>query len=297
MITVKEILKDINYLEFIGNKNAVIEKPIQLSTENFNPNVLMWINDKNKSLLTDIHFGTIVCGNIEFEEKESCNYIKVANPRLAFMQIIKDFFYSENKNPEISKTAVIHPSSQIGNNVSIGHFVVVEEGCIIGDNSQIGNHNAILSNTIIGKNVKIGNNNTIGGVGFGYEKNELGEYELMPHIGNVVIKDNVEIGNNTAIDRAVLGSTILMENSKVDNLVHIAHGVIIGRNSLIIANAMIGGSTIIGDNVWFAPSASILQKKNIANNATIGMGAVILKDVLEGEVIIGNPGKPLQRKV
>jgi UDP-3-O-[3-hydroxymyristoyl] glucosamine N-acyltransferase len=297
MIAVKEILKDINYLEFIGNENAIIEKPIQLSTENFNPNVLMWINDKNKTLLTDIQFGTIVCGNIEFEAKESCNYIKVANPRLAFMQIIKDFFCSENKKPEISKTAVIHPSSQIGNNVSIGHFVVVGEECIIGDNSQIGNNNAILSNTIVGKNVKIGNNNTIGGVGFGYEKNEFGEYELMPHIGNVVIKDNVEIGNNTAIDRAVLGSTILMENSKVDNLVHIAHGVIIGRNSLIIANAMIGGSTIIGDNVWFAPSASILQKKNIANNATIGMGAVILKDVLEGEVIIGNPGKPLQKKV
>jgi UDP-3-O-[3-hydroxymyristoyl] glucosamine N-acyltransferase len=297
MITVKEILKGINYLEFKGNENAVIEKPIQLSIENFDPNVLMWINDKNIALLAEIQFGTIVCGNLEFEMNESCNYIKVANPRLAFMQIIKDFFYVENKNPEISKTAVIHSTSKIGHNVSIGHFVVVEEGCIIGDNSQIGNHNAILSRTIIGENVKIGNNNTIGGVGFGYEKNEFGEYELMPHIGNVIINNNVEIGNNTAIDRAVLGSTILMENCKVDNLVHIAHGVVVGRNSLIIANAMIGGSTIIGDNVWFAPSASILQKKNIANNATIGMGAVILKDVLEGEVIIGNPGKPLQKKV
>ena len=118
---------------------------------------------------------------------------------------------------------------------------------------------------------------------------------MIPHIGNVVLGNNVEIGNNSCIDRAVLGSTILHDNVKVDNLVHIAHGVVIGKNSLIIANAMVAGSATIGEHVWVAPSASILNKKSIANNAVIGMGAVVLKNVNEGETIIGNPGKPLNK--
>lgn len=107
-------------------------------------------------------------------------------------------------------------------------------------------HNTvILKDTIIEDNVVIGANNTIGGVGFGYEKDREGNFELIPHIGNVHIKRNVEIGNNTCIDRAVLGSTILEENVKVDNLVHIAHGVFVGRNSVVIANAMVAGSVNI----------------------------------------------------
>ncbi len=92
-------------------------------------------------------------------------------------------------------------------------------------------------------------------------KNEEGKYSIIPHMGNVVIKNQVEIGNNTCIDRAVLGSTIINENVKIDNLVHISHGVSLGANSLIIANTMIAGSSIIGENVWVSPSSSILNKK------------------------------------
>ena len=85
-------------------------------------------------------------------------------------------------------------------------------------------------------------------------------------------------------------------NVKIDNLVHISHGVIIGANSLIIANSMIAGSSIIGEDVWISPSSSILNKKCIGNNSVIGMGAVVLKDVKEGQIIIGNPGKELIKK-
>jgi UDP-3-O-[3-hydroxymyristoyl] glucosamine N-acyltransferase len=147
--------------------------------------------------------------------------------------------------------------------------------------------------TKIHDNAKIGANCTIGGVGFGYELDEEKKYVLLPHLGNVVLKSFVEIGNNTCIDRAVMGSTILEENVKVDNLVHIAHGVVIGKNSLIIANSMIAGSTKIGENVWVAPSVSILNKKTISDNSYIGMGAVVIKDVKENETIVGNPGKAL----
>lgn len=131
-------------------------------------------------------------------------------------------------------------------------------------------------------------------MGFGYEKNEQGDYEVLPHIGNVIIKDNVEIGNNNCIDRAVLGSTILHKNVKVDNLVHIAHGVVIDENSLIIAHAMIGGSTEIGKNVWVSPGALIINKLKVEDNSLIGMGAVVVRKVDKNTVVAGNPAKYLK---
>ena len=148
-----------------------------------------------------------------------------------------------------------------------------------------------MDNTIIGNNVTIGCNNTIGGIGFGYEKDEFGEYKLIKHIGNVVINDGVEIGNNTCIDRGVIGSTIIGENCKIDNLVHIAHGVNIGKNSLIIANSMIAGSVTIGENVWVAPSTSIINGISIGNNSMTGIGALIIKEIKDSELHIGSPAK------
>ena len=152
----------------------------------------------------------------------------------------------------------------------------------------------LKARTIVAAGVKIGSNNTIGGVGFGYELNENGEYELMPHIGNVVIKENVEIGNNTCVDRAVLGSTTIHENAKIDNLVHIAHGVSVGKNSLVIANAMIAGSVKVGDNSWVSPSTSIIQKTTIGEGSLVGMGAVVTKDVDPNSVVAGVPARKIK---
>ncbi|HPI00367.1 MAG TPA: hypothetical protein PK772_08555 [Chitinophagaceae bacterium] len=294
MISIRQILEVIPHELFIGNYNTNISAPSQIDIHNKDPHIIMWVNDKNLTLLEHLQEGTVICSSNFNNYKEKCNYIISENPRLTFKTLI-DFFFTEEEEPYISPTAQIHPSVTIGDMVAIGHNVVIEKGCTIGNNTIVGHNTIIRNKTNIGNYVKIGGNNTIGGVGFGYEKDIEGNYSLMPHLGNVIIKDFVEIGNNTCIDRAVMGSTILHEHVKVDNLVHIAHGVTIGKNSLIIANAMIGGSTHIGENVWFAPSASALNKKNIANNATIGMGAVVLKDVKEGEIIIGNPGKILTK--
>ena len=294
MIPIADLLVNIDHLQFIGNKSGSISIPLPLNVNNQDATVLMWVNDANLALLDKVQTGTIICSKKFTGFKQGCNYLVVERPRLAFKEIITRFF-TPAKLQCISLTAIIYPGCLIGKNVTIGHHVVVEENCVIGDLSSIGHNTIIHANTRIGNNVTIGCNNTIGGVGFGYEKDIDGEYSVIPHIGNVVLGNNVEIGNNTCIDRAVLGSTILHDNVKVDNLVHIAHGVIIGKNSLIIANAMVAGSATIGEHVWVAPSASILNKKSIANNAVIGMGAVVLKNVNEGETIIGNPGKPLNK--
>jgi UDP-3-O-[3-hydroxymyristoyl] glucosamine N-acyltransferase len=294
MVKITDILNGIPYTNYVGSKEAFVSIPAPLDVKNEDANILMWVNDANVSLLSDVGAGTIICGEAFTDYKNTCNYIIVERPRLAFKQVIEKFFLPASL-PGISSTAQIHPTAIIGNMVTIGHHVVVEQNCVINNGCSIGHNTVLHANTQLGNDVKIGCNNTIGGVGFGYEKDIDGEYSLIPHIGNVVIEDNVEIGNNTCIDRAVLGSTILHENVKVDNLVHIAHGVSIGKNSLIIANAMVAGSTIIGENVWFAPSASVLNKRTIANNAIIGLGAVVVKNVNEGEVIVGNPGKPLTK--
>ncbi len=298
MITINEILKKILFIKFVGNKNQEVEALVQTHQVDENEKNLCWCSDKNIENLKNLKKGTIICSsNIpeNFINSERCNYIIVENPRLAFKQIIELFFIEKEIIYAIEASAFIHSSAIISPNVKIGHNVVIEKNVVIGDFTIIGSNTVILNDTKIGKRVKIGCNTTIGGVGFGYEKNEKGEFELIPHIGNVLVSDDVEIGNNVAIDRAVLGSTILRNNAKVDNLVHIAHGADIGEGSLIIANSMIAGSVKIGKNVWIAPSASILNKKIIKDNSVIGMGAVVLKDVEENQVIVGNPGKIIKK--
>lgn len=294
MVQISKILSGISPVKFVGNKDALVSIPMPLNVNNEDPNILMWVNDANVSLLEKVLAGTIICSPLFSRFKPSCNYIIVDRPRLAFKQVVEIFFMPVSLTG-ISSTAQIDATVIIGERAHIGHHVVIEANCLIGDDCSIGHNTVIHQNTQIGNDVKIGANNTIGGVGFGYEKDIDGAFSLMPHIGNVIIKDKVEIGNNTCIDRAVLASTILHENVKIDNLVHIAHGVIIGKNSLIIANAMVAGSTVIGENVWFAPSASVLNKRTIADNAVIGMGAVVLKNVNEAETIVGNPGKVMPK--
>lgn len=297
MITLENIIQLLTPIQFIGNVHQEVKHVCALGDPEISASHLLWINDKNISKISEIPCGTIICSELALSLplKETCAYIIVKNPRLAFQKTLSCFFV-EKSPASISVNAVIDPSVTIGENVTIGHNTIIEKNCVIGNNVTIGHNNSILANTFIGQNVKIGNNNTIGGVGFGYEKNEVGEYELIPHIGGVRIEESVEIGNNTCIDRAVLGYTRLMKNCKVDNLVHIAHGVIIGENALIIANAMVAGSAIIGKNVWVAPSSSIMNKASVGDNAVIGMGAVVLKNVDEKAVVIGNPAKTLLKE-
>ena len=131
----------------------------------------------------------------------------------------------------------------------------------------------------------------IGKDGFGYAHAEDGSLLKLPHTGNVVIEEGVEIGANTCIDRAVIGSTIIGKGSKIDNLVHIAHGVKIGKHCLIVAGAVIGGSCMIGDRVFIGVNASIKNKVKIGNDVTVGMGCVVITDVPDGVTVVGNPAR------
>src|SRR5690606_230154 len=124
------------------------------------------------------------------------------------------------------------------------------------------------------RNVTINAGTVIGAEGFGYQRNENGEFEKFPHIGGVIINDNVDVGSNTSIDRGALGNTIIGEGAKIDNLVHIAHNVKVGKHAAVIAHAMIGGSSVIGDYSWVAPNSAIRDQISIGNRVTVGLGAV-----------------------
>jgi len=147
-----------------------------------------------------------------------------------------------------------------------------------------------------GKNVQVGQNCSIGNDGFQYIKGPEGDIVKFPHFGNVVIEDDVEIANNVCIDRGALSNTIIRKGVKIDNLVHIAHNVEVGENTMIIALAMVAGSVKIGKNCWISPSSSIREQLTIGDNVLIGLGAVVIKDVESNSVMVGNPAKLLRKQ-
>ncbi|MBL8048207.1 MAG: hypothetical protein JNJ45_05945 [Chthonomonas sp.] len=292
MISVAELAAAIG-AQVIGPTDGQIANAVVLGA-NEDPTVLAWCNAKSIGKLADFRAGAVIVPSIEGVELiPGVTYLVVDEPRRAFQTALERFFAP-------TRPVGTHPSavleSPVGHNCFIGANVVIEPNCQIGDEVVIDANTVVKAGTRIGHRVTIGANSTIGGAGFGYERDIDGQYVMIPHLGVVVLEDGVEIGNNTAIDRAVLGETRLRRNVKVDNLVHIAHGCDIGENSLVIAHAMIAGSTKIGANVWVAPCAAVINKTTVGDNAVVGMGAVVTKPVEAGDVVVGSPARSIKKR-
>jgi UDP-3-O-[3-hydroxymyristoyl] glucosamine N-acyltransferase len=164
---------------------------------------------------------------------------------------------------------------------------------VVGDRTTIHAGVHIHGPARIGADVTIQAGTVIGASGYGYERAEDGTLEPFPQIGGVEIGDGVEIGANVCIDRAALGTTRIGARTRIDNLVHIAHNVQIGADCAVIANAMLGGSTQVGDRAWIAPSATIREQRRIGEDATVGLGAVVLASVPPGATVVGNPARDI----
>jgi len=143
----------------------------------------------------------------------------------------------------------------------------------------------------IGLKFSEGDNVVIGGEGFGWELNERGEYEFMPHMFGVIIGSNVSIGSNTCIDRGSSKDTWIASGCKIDNLVHIAHNVEIHHDTLVVAGSVICGSVTIGHHSYIGANVTIREHLKIGNNSYIGMGSVVTKNVGDNEMWYGNPAK------
>lgn len=277
--------------ELIGNTDNTISnvKPIS----NADVQSLTWFklnNNDGSSTLSQTNASIIIC---HFDQKvdnvSNKLIVKTKDPKLLFIRIVSELFNKEHLSG-IHPSAIIDEKSKIGKNVFIGPNTVINDSSI-GDNTQIFGNCFIFSGTIIGQHVIINPGTVIGADGFGYSRNEFGSIEKFPHLGGVIIGDNVEIGSNTSIDKGTLGNTIIKEGVKIDNLVHIAHNVVIEPHCMVIANSMIGGSVKIGEMSWISPGASILNGLTIGKNVTVGMGAVVTKNIPDNETWAGNPAR------
>jgi UDP-3-O-[3-hydroxymyristoyl] glucosamine N-acyltransferase len=217
------------------------------------------------------------------------------HPRFEILRVLKQFWIEPEWDFDPAHNPCIHADAKIADGVRIGPFTVIGPDVVIGAGSRIGS-NCRIEHAEIGRSVSIANNVVIGGVGFGYEDDpETKEVVLFPHIGGVLIGDRVDIGNNTCVDRGSIGDTIIGDDSKIDNLVHIAHNVRMGRRCKVIALAIVGGSVVLLDDVWIAPAAAIRDWRTIGKGAIVGLGAVVTKNVADGDVMVGNPAKPIKR--
>jgi len=182
----------------------------------------------------------------------------------------------------------------IGKGVHIGHHSIVGSGCKIGERTKIGANSRLDSNVVVYPNCCLGHhviiqaNATIGATGFGYSFID-GAHRLIPHNGGVVIEDYVEIGANTCIDRAKFGNTIIGVGTKIDNLVQIAHNVIIGKCCLIAAQVGISGSCTLGDGVVLAGQVGLADNIQIGDGAMVGAQSGVMKDVPPGEKMLWTP--------
>jgi len=143
----------------------------------------------------------------------------------------------------------------------------------------------------LGKNVKIKEGTIIGTDGFGYERNEKNELEKFPHYGKVIIQDDVDIGANCTIDRGNMHDTVIGQGTKIDNGVHVAHNVKIGKHCLIVYGCILGGSSIIGDYSELMMGVMVKPHLKIGSHCIIGMGAVVTKDIPDNVLAYGNPAK------
>lgn len=200
------------------------------------------------------------------------------------------------RNVKIEKGVAVGPGVVIEDGVEIGKNTIIASGCKIGENSKLGENCRLDCNVVIYHNCSMGNNviiqanSTIGSVGFGYSFIE-GEHKLIPHTGGVVIEDCVEIGANCCVDRAKFGNTIIGAGTKIDNLVQVAHNVVIGKCCLIAGQVGISGSCRIGDGVVIAGQVGLVDNIEIGDGAIIGAQSGVNHNVAAGEQVFGSPAR------
>ncbi|RYF93244.1 MAG: UDP-3-O-(3-hydroxymyristoyl)glucosamine N-acyltransferase [Caulobacteraceae bacterium] len=187
---------------------------------------------------------------------------------------------------------VIGPGARIGQGSHIGPGVVIGPGVSIGRNCRVGPQ-AVIGFALIGDNVRLHAGVVIGEAGFGAAGGPTGVVDV-PQFGRVILQDNVTVGSHSCIDRGAYEDTVIGENTKIDNLVHIAHNVRIGRNCLLAGFVGISGSAVIGDGVMFGGRAGLADHVEVGDGASIGAGSGIIRKVPAGEVWTGYPGRPVR---
>jgi UDP-3-O-[3-hydroxymyristoyl] glucosamine N-acyltransferase len=242
----------------------------------------------------------------------ACNrpILRIENPYLAYLKVLN--LFAEELTPkyprEVHEAAVVESDARLGENVAVGPFCQVCSEVSIGDNTTV------LAGTFIGQDVRIGRDcliypnvtiregcrigdrviiqpgAVIGADGFGFAKDGQTHHKV-PQIGRVILEDDVEIGANTTVDRATTGDTVVKRGSKIDNLVQIAHNVVVGEDSILAAQAGIAGSTELGQNVVLGGQAGLVGHITIGDGAMVGAQGGVTKSVPPNTAVSGYPAR------
>jgi UDP-3-O-[3-hydroxymyristoyl] glucosamine N-acyltransferase len=198
----------------------------------------------------------------------------------------------------VHASAVVGQGVTIGSGTAIGPGAVVGDGVVIGAECQVGARVTIYAGTVLGNRVVVQAGAVLGSTGFGYVRNaETGEYLIFPQQGQLVVEDDVEIGANTTIDRGALGETRIGRGTKIDNLVHIGHNCVIGKNVIIAAQTGISGSSVVEDGAILGGQVGIGEHATVGAGVILGGGAGVLSGKKmrgPGEVFWGRPARPLK---
>jgi len=222
-----------------------------------------------------------------YKEDKNFNYLKSKDPYLAYATLSK-LFKGESNNifPFVDKSAVISENSVISKNVYIGPHVYIGPNCVIEDNVTINANCSIVQNVSISSNTTIQYGSVLGSDGFGFAPSKNG-YVKIEQLGGLKIGKNVEIGANCSIDRGALDDTEIHDGVILDNLIHIAHNVVLGENSAIAASCAIAGSTKIGKNFQMGGLSGVLGHLEICDDVTVGAHTLITKNISKPGNYIG----------
>ncbi|MDB4534301.1 hypothetical protein N9242_05455 [Vicingaceae bacterium] len=268
-----------------GDESKIVVKVA--SIKNQEEGVLMWA--KSADFINKVEKGVLICSEKDFTEvieQDQVTYLITKNsPRLMFSKIVQHYI----------GTSAINLKNEVSLHIK-RNDIKISENCFIGPDVEIGTGTIIYPNvvihsgSIIGKNCIIKSFCSIGSEGLGYEF-EDGKLVKFPQLGGVVMGDNVEIGPSSTIRRAALDDTLIGDGCKIGSFVNVGHNCVIKQNVIMTCQIVTAGGSIVGKNVFMGVGSSLKQKVAIGDDATIGQGAVIIKDVKQNEIVVGNPGK------
>ena len=233
--------------------------------------------------------------------------VRTKNPYLAFAKALELFYTPPSYAPGVHPTAVVHPSATIGANASIGPYVVVDSDVFIGDDAVLLAHVVVYRGARIGRNFfahahavvrefcELGDNVTlqngaiVGADGFGFAKDERGEWHKIVQSGPAVLESDVEVQANACIDRATVGETRIKRGAKIDNLVQVGHACTVGENTMLCAQVGLAGSTIVGKNVILAGQVGVAGHLTVGDSAIATAQSGIPNDVAAGALVSGYP--------
>jgi UDP-3-O-[3-hydroxymyristoyl] glucosamine N-acyltransferase len=234
--------------------------------------------------------------------------LRIKNPYYAFSRALGIFCAPPTYPPGVHPTAVIHPTAEIGPGAHIGAYAVIGPGVKLGPHAtilphvvlypgvQAGSHffahahAVVRENCVLGDQVTLENGAIVGADGFGFAKNDEGQWEKIPQSGPVRIGSRVDVQANATIDRATVGATEVGDGTKIDNLVQVGHGSRIGDNTLLCAQTGLAGSSVIGNNVTLAGQVGIAGHCTVGDGAVLTAQSAVSHDVPPGKMISGSPG-------